>query len=419
MARVFVGIDWGSKVHSMCVVDGLGRQLWEGEVEHQGDAIRSAVEKAVSLAGGDPAQLSVGMEAPHGAFLEAFIERGAEVYSINPKQLDRFRDRYSNGGAKDDELDAFVLADTLRTDARLYRRVVVPEPLMLTLREVSRTHEAVVKQTLATANQIREQLQRYYPQMAGLGDWHRERWLWDLFEKAPMPAAVPRLSTSWIKKLLKTHGIRRYTPLEVFQRLSETALPVADGVAEAASEHIALLLPILRAQHAQREACTKRLGELMESCSKAPEDEESDPERSHRDAAILLSLPGIGIRNGAAMLAEATMALRERDYQAFRRLSAIAPVTSHTGGKKKKQLRGSLVRQRRSCNGRLRTAVFQWASIAVRCEDRAKRHYESLRKRGHSYARALRGVADRLVRMMFAMLNAGEFYDPKRRQISC
>jgi hypothetical protein len=32
------------------------------------------------------------------------------------KQLDRFRDRYSVAGAKDDKRDAMVLADSLRTD---------------------------------------------------------------------------------------------------------------------------------------------------------------------------------------------------------------------------------------------------------------------------------------------------------------
>jgi hypothetical protein len=43
------------------------------------------------------------------------VERGFQVYAINPKQLDRFRDRYSMSGAKDDRRDAFVLADSLRT----------------------------------------------------------------------------------------------------------------------------------------------------------------------------------------------------------------------------------------------------------------------------------------------------------------
>jgi hypothetical protein len=48
-----------------------------------------------------------------GPVVEAFLESGFAVFSINPKQLDRFRDRYSGGGAKEDSRDAYVAADSL------------------------------------------------------------------------------------------------------------------------------------------------------------------------------------------------------------------------------------------------------------------------------------------------------------------
>jgi hypothetical protein len=46
---------------------------------------------------------------PHGPIVETLLERGFNVYSINPKQLDRFRDRFSPAGAKDDSREAEVL----------------------------------------------------------------------------------------------------------------------------------------------------------------------------------------------------------------------------------------------------------------------------------------------------------------------
>jgi hypothetical protein len=45
------------------------------------------------------------IEVPRGPLVEAFLERNFPVFSINPKQLDRFRDRYSSAGAKDDRRD--------------------------------------------------------------------------------------------------------------------------------------------------------------------------------------------------------------------------------------------------------------------------------------------------------------------------
>ena len=63
------------------------------------------------------------MEVPRGAFLEALVDAGAAVYSTNPKRSDRFRDRHTVAGARDDRREAFVLADALRTDPHCFRRV--------------------------------------------------------------------------------------------------------------------------------------------------------------------------------------------------------------------------------------------------------------------------------------------------------
>ena len=42
-----------------------------------------------------PECIAVAIEVPRGPVVEAFLEGGFAVFSINPKQLDRFRDRYS------------------------------------------------------------------------------------------------------------------------------------------------------------------------------------------------------------------------------------------------------------------------------------------------------------------------------------
>jgi Transposase len=68
-----------------------------------------------------PSEIHVAIETPHGPIVEALLERGFSVYSINAKQLDRFRDRFTVSGAKDDSLDSYVLADSLRTNIPLFR----------------------------------------------------------------------------------------------------------------------------------------------------------------------------------------------------------------------------------------------------------------------------------------------------------
>ncbi|THK35760.1 hypothetical protein EHS39_23205 [Ensifer sp. MPMI2T] len=71
--------------------------------------------------GHEPSPVAIGIEVPHGPVVEGLMDAGFLVHAINPKQLDRLRDRLTMAGAKDDRLDAFVLADALKTDRRLYR----------------------------------------------------------------------------------------------------------------------------------------------------------------------------------------------------------------------------------------------------------------------------------------------------------
>ena len=88
--------------------------------------------------------------------------------------------------------------------------------------------------------------------------------------------------------------------------------------------------------------------------------------------------------------------------------AGTAPVTRQSG-------KGRWGSMRHSCNPRLRTAVFHWARTAIRDDARCRAHYHRLRQR-HGYARARRGVADRLLGVLIAMLKRGTLYDPARRQ---
>lgn len=409
MEIIYVGIDWGSRVHAVCVLDPERKKLFEQEVSHDGEAVRKFIEKALELVDGDAARIVAGMEAPRGTMVEALLDRGAQVFSISPRQLERFRDRYSPAGAKDDALDAYVIADTLLSDRKFYRRIELPEPELIRLRQLSRTYDSLTAQVQALGSQVVDQLNRYYPQLLHLGDaWHETAWLWALFDLAPTPQRAASLHQAEVKKLLKSHRIRRYKYTELVVELRKEPLHVAPGVVEAASEHIATLLPILRVVHQQRSACSQQMKLLLEQASK-PADE--SPERPHRDAALLLSLPGIGIHNGAAMLAEASMALQERDYQSLRKLCGAAPVSKRTGGRGNRPQ----VSMRRACNPRLREATYHWARVASQHDARTKAHYAELRSKGHSHGRAIRGVTDRLLKLLISMLTSGEPYDSARR----
>src|ERR1035441_8367629 len=303
--------------------------------------------------------------------------------------MDRFRDRHTVAGAKDDDLDAFVMADSLRTDQRCFHRVELDEPAILRLREWSRMEQDLQTDGNRLTNQLWEQLRRYYPQMLKLSPAANEASLWDLLASAPLPGDAAKLKLAKVKAILRSHRIRRVTAEEVLEQLRQPALRLAPGAAEAAAEHVLMLLPRLRLLDEQQAAAAKRIRGILEELCAAPPECEG---REHRDAEILLSLPGIGPVIAATMLAEASQPLRDRDYQALRHYAGAAPVT------------------RRRRNG-----LYHWSRCSMQKDARAKQHYTELRQRGHSHGRALRGLADRNMAMLMSMLKSGTLYDPARR----
>ena len=150
------------------------------------------------------------------------------------------------------------------------------------------------------ANQLWEQLRRYYPQMLKLSSSADEAWLWDLWEAAPLPGDAVKLRLAKVQAILRAHRLRRVTAEQVLEQLRQPALSLAPGAAEAAAEHVQMLLPRLRLLKQQQQATARRIRSMLEELCVAPPPGQGS---EHRDAEILLSLPGIGPVIAATMLA--------------------------------------------------------------------------------------------------------------------
>lgn len=263
----FVGIDWGSKQHQVCVLDGNRHRVGERAIAHDGTSLAQLAAWLWAVSAGQPQQVAVAIAVPRGAIVAGLLERGFHVFAINPKQLDRFWDRHSVAGAKDDRRDAFVLADSVQTDQPSFRRLQFDDPQLLRLRELSRAEETLLEDFRRSANRLREQLYRFYPQMLQLCSAADKPWLWDLIALAPTPAHAALLSEEQVQRVLKAHRIRQVTAKEALACLQETALPVAPGAAEAAQAHCEFLLPCLRVLAEQLQACSRQVRALLKTLS--------------------------------------------------------------------------------------------------------------------------------------------------------
>jgi transposase len=407
----FVGFDWASQKHVACLLDRNGRVVEEREVKHGGAELVEFCDRLLAKTGAPPARIGVAIETPHGPIVEMLLERGFAVFAINPKQLDRFRDRFTVAGAKDDSRDAHVMGDSLRTDRRAFRRLSVDDPTIIELREWSRIVEDLTQEHTRLANRIRQQLWRYYPQMLELADDPTAENFLALWECAPTPAKAAKIDEAAVAKVLKAHRVRRIGAAEALRRLRQTPLQVAAGATEAATAHIEIAAERARLINRQLKDAHQKLDALCARLEQPKSgDSESEPgqQSEQRDATILRSLPGVGRIGVATLLVEAPEPLRRRDYQVLRVLSGIAPVTRRSG-------KTCWVTRRLACNQRLREAVYHWARVAMQVDPESKKRYAALRRRGKSHGHALRILADRLLAMACAMLKSQTLFDPNHK----
>lgn len=398
-----VGIDLGSKQHQVCILGVGGEAKQEMLLPHKGESVVKLVSKLLDLSKNRPESVAVALEAPRGPVVDVLLAEGFHIYSINPKQLDRFRDRYTVAGAKDDRRDALVLAAALRTDRSAFRRSQVEDDALVELRELSRVQDELREDITRLVNQWQGLLRGYYPQFLEVCPDLDTQWAWALWELAPTPQASKELSEAQIELLLRRFRVRRIKAPQLLELLQAQALEVSSGALQACKSHVELLLPRLKVTCEQWARCEKRIDELQTQLAAKSGDTWA------RDLEVIRSMPGIGTRVAAMFLAEATDAIQQRDYEALRSLAGTAPVTRQSG--KRRQ-----VSMRRACNQRLRNGLYYWMRTYSIRDPYGKRTYQRLRDKGHGHAHALRILADRLLKTLAAMLRDGTTYDAARRQ---
>ena len=400
----FVGVDWSSTDHQVCVVDMKGKVCAQRSFKHCGMGLTEMVDWIVRTTQSSPHKVGVAIETPRGPVVESLMGREFVVYSINPKQLDRYRDRFSLAGAKDDRLDARVLAETVRLDRNHLRRLDAQMPEVVTLRDCSRLHGQLTADKLRLTNQMREILWRYYPQFLEIYSDLSRLWVLELWMLAPTPHKAKRLRLSSVERLLKKHRIRCIDAKTVKQCLN-APLAVAAATTQGAVFQLKSVIKRLTLVIQQLKETQREMDRLIDEFDKSFR-EQDDPEaiQRQRDVEILSSIPGVGRIVLATLLAEASDVLLLRDYKALRALCGAAPVTKRSG-------KLYLVVRRHAVNPRLQQAIHHWARTAVQHDPVSKVKYTALRARGHRHTRALRSVADRLLKVTCVMLKNQQLFD--------
>jgi transposase len=211
------GVDWSEANHAVCVVDGDGEPVERVTVAHS----KAGIARMMALFARRQIQ-AVGIERPDGPVVDALWAAGVTVYVIAPAQIKALRRRYGTAGNKDDRFDAYVLADTVRTDRRRLTPLLRDADATLALRQLCRARKDLIAHRIAVANQLRAHLCIALPAAVGLFTTIDLLISRQFLTRFPTQDAVdwltPQRLVDWLKSV---HYNFRADPDVLYQRITQ------------------------------------------------------------------------------------------------------------------------------------------------------------------------------------------------------
>lgn len=392
---MYVGIDWASAEHAVCVLDDHGTVHARLRVAHSAAGLASLGTHLRRF--GAPAELPVAIERPSGLLVDTLVAMGFPVAPIHPNVVKATRPRYRAAGSKSDPHDAFVLADLLRTDGHRFARLHAQSDDTRALRALVRTRDDLVATRVALANQLRAVLESFWPGAAAIFADIDSPIALAFLSRFPTPQSAARLSAKRLAAFLARHSYCGRRPVDELLARLRTAPQGHAGEVEADAKgdivrtFVAVLAPVVTQ--------VQRLTAAIEHALTA-----------HADGAVVMSFPRAGRINAAQILAE--LGDDRARFPTDDQLAAeagVAPVT-HTSGKH----RG--VAFRWACNKRLRQALTCFADNSRHSSPWAAAVYAQARARGCDHPHAVRILARAWVRVLWRCWQTRTPYDATKHR---
>lgn len=393
--RFFVGIDWASQAHAVCVLDDAGRLHWQGSAPHTAEGLAELLGRLRRFR--TRGALRVALERPSGLLVDTLVEAEFEVVPIHPNALKASRPRYSAAGGKSDPGDAFILADLLRTDGHRFQPRRPPSDDTRALRALVRGRAALVAQRLALANQLRALLERFWPGAAAIFADVDSPIALAFLPRYPTPHSAARLGEKRLAQFLGQHAYCGRRPVaELLARLrTAPASQVGEAEAEASGEVVRALVAVLTPLVAHIQQLSAAITAALSQ---------------HPDGPLVQSLPRSGAINAAQILAElGDDRARFPTAEHFAAEGGVVPVT-HASGKH------HAVVFRWACNKRLRRALTTFADNSRHASPWAALVYQRARARGCRHPHAIRILARAWARILWRCWQDRTPYDLGRHR---
>jgi transposase len=375
----YAGVDWASEKHDVLVADDAGGELLAATFAHDEAGLRALRRTLVGL----KVQL-VAIERPDGLLVERLLDAGLRVLALHPNQVAAARPRFRVSGGKSDRFDAFVLCELARTDSHRFRVLEPDSDQTKALRALCRGREDLVQTRVALCNQLRGELERFWPAPIGLFAELDSPISLASLKRYPSPVDARGLGEQRLEAFLRrAHYSGRQTPAGLLAKLRRAPEGRA-GEAELQTRRQLVLALV---------AVLKPLAEQV----KQIERQIAHAVREHPDGAIFRPL----FRDPNSVITAAELVGEIGDCRArYPTGDALAgdagqAAVAIESGKRK------VACYRWACNKRLRDAFCTLADSTRHWHPWAADHYAAARARGHDHQRAIRTLGRAWCRVLW------------------
>lgn len=394
---LYVGIDWADDHHDVCITDDSAQTLASFRIPHTVEGFQSLHDK-ISAQKADPKEVLVALETSRGLLVYGLLQHGYPVYAINPKAVNRYKDRHILSKAKSDAVDAASLAHLLRTDRQRFKPLLpMPEDYRL-LDRLCLDLRKIVEEKSRLMNQITSSLKEYYPQAVGLFSETDSPICTAFLQAFPDPDTLLACKKTRFVAFFKKQRYPRPELIDtLWQKVQAPSVKADPVVARAGRLRLLALVDQLIIVRNHLRGYEKEVKAILDTL----------PESKN-----LPTLPGIDKR----LVPELTAALGPNQPDTPKRfegahelstLAGCAPITQASGKWKK-------VRIRQACVKPLRRTFYNWAQASmIKCKW-AKAYYEYRKNQKHPHATILRGLGQKWAKILFALWSSGQDYDEAR-----
>lgn len=336
----------------------------------------------------------VGMEATGHYWKACFaylMAAGYRVCVVNPMQVHAMRKLKNLAGVKNDRIDSWLIAETLRQGDYDETRLATDE--VQALKQLTRYHQGLKQELAAVKTQAICVLDAYFPEYAALfSDMFGAASLKVLAE-CPTPSEVARKRASSIAKLLSEGSRGRLGDAKAAEVKAAAKSSVGIKLGEeAASFQIRTMVSQVEFLNATIAKVEKEVASLLEKV---------EPN--------ITTIPGVSTTTGAQIVAEIGDVKRFRNAASIVKYAGLNSGVNESG---KYSAEGVPITKHGSPY--LRRSMWLAANRARQYDPKLREYYDKLRRRGKPHRVAVTAVARKLCHVVYAVMRDGEPYDPAK-----